>query len=426
MNATARALPLSPPLHPPAQPVLAALRSQLHAVVAGGRTAGAPWTTRIAPLDAALGGGFQRGRITEVVGTLGSGKTALLQQVVTGVLQSGGWVAWIDARRTLAPAPWANAGSRLVVIRPHNGKRSSWCADLLLRSGVFSLIVIDGAPALSRVHGVRLAQLARERDAACVVLTDDTRISRISGAVRLRVTHTTTRNTTTHAATHALTTITARGFSVVVEKGGPTRSSRSIEVQSDIHLARRVCTHSEIPDRRGVARGTRRPWAAVGGDTTNTTAQPVTWGGLGVSAHDDIHTATHRHTTGPGVRRTDHAPLTERQQKPSREHPREAARETPRERFETHTRDWTKYRGRRRAAESSYGKPSRRERARIRTHSELHLEKRVEKHVTKYANKYANKYAATHTDVHAYTRIPTHVHTHPARALGRVAESAGR
>lgn len=417
MNTAALALPA--PLYPAAPPALTALRNQLHAVVAGGRTAGAPWTTRIAPLDAALGGGLQRGRITEVVGSLGSGKTALLQQVVTGVLQSGGWVAWIDARRTLAPAPWANVGDRLVVIRPHNGKRSSWCADLLLRSGVFSLIVIDGAPALSRVHGVRLAQLARERDAACVVLTDDTRTSRISGAIRLRVTHhrdarNTARNITTHTATRALTTITARGFSVVVEKGGPTRSIRSIEVQSDIHLARRVCTHSEIPDRRGVARGTRRPWAAVGGDTTNTTAQPVTWGGLGVSAHEDIHTATHRHTTGPGVRRTDHPPLTEQQQRPSREFPREPSHETSRERFDTHTHDWTKYRGRRRAAESSYGKPNRRERARIRVHGEQRGEKRVEQHT----NKYPDQYITTHT------RIPAHTNT--TRTLGRVAESAGR
>ncbi len=153
-------------------PALTALRSRLDEVVGGARLAGPAWATGITPLDAALGGGIPRGRITEVVGAMGVGKTALLRQVVTRVLQSGGWVAWVDARRTLAPQPWAGLGTRLVMVRPHDHRRGAWCADVLLRSGVFALVVLDGAPLLSRVHGVRLAQLARERDAACVILGD--------------------------------------------------------------------------------------------------------------------------------------------------------------------------------------------------------------------------------------------------------------
>ncbi|MBL0169974.1 MAG: hypothetical protein IPP90_04455 [Gemmatimonadaceae bacterium] len=98
MPATAFALPPRPALT--SSPGLASLRTQLEAVVAGGRAAGIPWATGIAPLDAALGGGIPRGRITEVVGALGVGKTALLRQVVSRVLRTGGWVAWIDARRT--------------------------------------------------------------------------------------------------------------------------------------------------------------------------------------------------------------------------------------------------------------------------------------------------------------------------------------
>ena len=203
------------------------------------------------------------------------------------MLRTGGWVAWIDARRTLAPAPFTALGDRLVMVRPRDGRRSAWCADLLLRSGVFALVVIDGAPPLSRVHGVRLAQLARERDAACVVLQHEARPSRVSGAVRLRLEPLATRRRGAET----------RGFAVVVEKGGPSRNVRSIEVSSDIVMARRVCTDSEIPDRRGVARGTRRPWAAVGGSTDDAVGHPITWGGLGVSAHDDIHTpATARPT----------------------------------------------------------------------------------------------------------------------------------
>ncbi len=343
-------------------PTLTALRTQLQAVVAGGRTAGNPWETGIAALDRALGGGIPRGRITEVVGAMGAGKTALLRQVVARVLQTGGWVAWIDARRTLAAAPWAGMGDRLVVIRPHDHKRSAWCADLLLRSGVFALVVLDGAPALSRVHGVRLAQLARERDAACVVLQQDTRPSRVSGAVRLRLDQ-----------RHAQKRQSTRGFVVVVEKGGPSSSSRnvrSIEVNSDIVMAHRVCTDSTIPDRRGVARSTRRPWAAVGGSVDDTIAQPVTWGGLAVSVGDDIHTPasqtgrTAGDTTRAGVRGADGA--AERYLPPLTPREREQERQRFDREFDKRTRDWTSYRGRRRAAESSFGKSGRRERARER------------------------------------------------------------
>jgi recombination protein RecA len=348
-------------------PSLTALRTQLQAVVAGGRTAGTPWETGIAALDLALGGGIPRGRITEVVGALGVGKTALLRQVVARVLQTGGWVAWIDARRTLAAAPWAGMGDRLVVIRPHDHKRSAWSADLLLRSGVFALVVLDGAPALSRVHGVRLAQLARERDAACVVLQQDTRPSRVSGAVRLRL------DQRSAQSRHAQKRQSTRGFVVVVEKGGPSSSSRnvrSIEVNSDIVMAHRVCTDSTIPDRRGVARSTRRPWAAVGGSVDDTIAQPVTWGGLAVSAGDDIHTPatqtgrTAGDTTRAGVRGTDGT--AERYVPPLTPREREQERQRFDREFDKRTRDWTSYRGRRRAAESSFGKSGRRERARER------------------------------------------------------------
>jgi hypothetical protein len=375
--------------HPPLVG-LAPLRAQLDAVVAGGRTAGAPWATGSAALDAALGGGIPRGRITEVVGALASGKTALLRQVVARVLHTGGWVAWIDARRTLAPAPFTDMGDRLVMVRPRDGQRSAWCADLLLRSGVFALVIIDGAPALSRVHGVRLAQLARERDAACVVLTtNDAKPSRISGAVRLRLESLTLRrqrDTTDSAARRDARSDMrndARGFAVIVEKGGPSRNVRSIEVSSGIVMARRVCTDSEIPDRRGVARGTRRPWAALGGTSSDhVDGHPITWGGLSVASGDAIYTAerdnntpsVHRDTTRAGAHRTADRiaddithDITHDYQPPLTPRERERERDRFHREFDKHTRDWTRYRGRRRMAESTFGRPSRRERAREKT-----------------------------------------------------------
>ncbi|MBU6367903.1 MAG: hypothetical protein KJT01_16940, partial [Gemmatimonadetes bacterium] len=166
------ALPAPHPAAPPPPPLssLEQLRARMAAVVAPPGGSAPPWRTGVGGVDRLLGGGIPRGRLTQVVGPRGAGKSTLLRGVVAEVLRGGGWVAWVDAQRTLAPGPWSALGARLIVVRPPTPHRSAWAADQLLRSGVFALVVLDGAPALSRVQGVRLAQLARDRHLACVLL----------------------------------------------------------------------------------------------------------------------------------------------------------------------------------------------------------------------------------------------------------------
>ena len=384
----------------PALPDLTLLRDQLQAVVASGRQASGPWSTGLAQLDRALGGGIPRGRVTEISGPLAVGKTALLRRLVTQVLHTGAWVAWIDATRTLAPAPFTALGARFVVIRPPDRKRCGWTADLLLRSGVFALVVIDGAPPLSRVHGVRLAQLARERDAACVVLEHhdggrEVRPSRLAGTVRLRIAampvctpsmppsmrvRSTRRRPTRSrepvagapmAGQSPTVADTSRRFVVTVEKGGNSQGrSPSIEVNSAVVVARRVCANSEIPDRRGVARSARRPWTARGNSSDaeqpgQHTEHPVTWGGLGVSARDlyGVDLPGHPARLAAGV--TDSAiPLSSDRPFPPRERSARRDRDRDRDRdreTDQRTRDWTRHRGRRRAADPSYGRRPKRD-----------------------------------------------------------------
>lgn len=325
---------------------LESLRARVANVVATSRPAGAPWPSGIASLDGALGGGIPRGRITEVVGTLGAGRATLLRQVVVRVLESGGWVVWIDARRTAAPQSWAGLGKRLVMVRPPDARRGAWCADQLLRSGVFSLVVLDGAPPLQRVQGVRLSGLARERDAALVVIADGAQASRVSGSIRLRIERRREeekkRRKEEREEEHD---DAARGFAVIVEKGG---SLRTVEVKSAVVMARRVCANSEIPDRRGVARGTRRAWEPRGGYTDDKSPS-ITWGGLGASV--GVEKRTDEGATGSDAAR----PALSRR----------AIERADRE-LDRRTRDWTTYRGRRRAAESNYGRHSRRDGARER------------------------------------------------------------
>jgi RecA/RadA recombinase len=138
-------------------------------------------------LDRALSdGGLPCGRLTEIQGARGSGRTTLVRQLVMSAVEAGRWVAIIDGSRTLTPREWADAGAsgRLWVIRPPGADRSAWCADILLRSGAFSLVVLDSAPVLPRPIVVRLTRLAKEHDIALVIV-GDTPV--VGSAVRLRV-----------------------------------------------------------------------------------------------------------------------------------------------------------------------------------------------------------------------------------------------
>jgi hypothetical protein len=198
--------------------------------------------TGVDVLDHALAsGGFPRGRLTEVVGP--TGRLTLLRQVVRATLERGEWVAFIDASRTLAPRDWADlAGSGLWIVRPRDETKAAWCADVLLRSSGFSLVVLDSAPAISRAVSVRLMGLARESDAAFVtVASGNANATQLGGAVRLRVSRRRQR------------------LRIAIEKGANVRGIAGrhqpvVEVSCADGVARRLCSHPEVPDRRGAAR----------------------------------------------------------------------------------------------------------------------------------------------------------------------------
>ena len=199
-------------------------------------------STGLEALDRALAsGGFPRGRLTEVVGP--TGRLTLLRQVVQAALTRGEWVAYIDASRTLAPRDWADLATRgLWVVRPREPAKAAWCADVLLRSSGFSLVVLDSAPPISRAIAVRLMGLARESDAAFVTVSAcDASATHLGGAVRLRVSRRRQR------------------LRITVEKGAEVRGiagrhQQVVEVSCAHGVARRLCSHPEVPDRRGAAR----------------------------------------------------------------------------------------------------------------------------------------------------------------------------
>lgn len=246
---------------------LAALRQQLATVVAGTPSSTPGLPTGLAPLDAILpGGGVPRGRLTELLAPAGLGKTTLARSLVAATIRGGGGVAWIDATRTLDPRDWAAeaaAYEALWVVRPGDPARGPWCADLLLRSAAFALVVLDGAPVLPRAVAVRLSQLARESDAALLLLGEGTRASEVGGALRLRLERAPARSTSiTPVASRSPGAATHRVIATL-EKGGPYQHIE-LEVGRGHGIARRLCTHPEIPDRRGVARSRRHDGGAGG------------------------------------------------------------------------------------------------------------------------------------------------------------------
>jgi recombination protein RecA len=103
-------------------------------------------------LDLALGvGGIPRGRITEVFGPEGSGKTTLGQHIIAQAQQRGGTAAYIDVEHALDPAYAAKCGvnlENLLVSQPDTGEEALEIAEALVRSGALDVIVIDSVAAL--------------------------------------------------------------------------------------------------------------------------------------------------------------------------------------------------------------------------------------------------------------------------------------
>jgi recombination protein RecA len=103
-------------------------------------------------LDLALGiGGIPRGRIVEVFGPEGSGKTTVCLHIIAEAQKAGGIAVFIDAEHALDPAYSRVLGvniDELLVSQPDNGEQALEIADMMVRSGAVDIIVIDSVAAL--------------------------------------------------------------------------------------------------------------------------------------------------------------------------------------------------------------------------------------------------------------------------------------
>jgi len=206
----------------------------------------------LAVIDALLDGGLARGKISEIIGRLGAGKTSLAALFTAASTQRGEIAAWIDSSGAFDPASLKQAGvilSRVLWINPDRASSAACCrldpagqrrgdeaaqfadhlvrlparrprgssylttrvsqqwraAELVLKAGGFGLLVLDlgsYSGMVSRVAALRLARLA-EHSATAVLILAQRRVCGSFTAVSLALKSTPRFSRLSHLGAHA-------------------------------------------------------------------------------------------------------------------------------------------------------------------------------------------------------------------------------
>lgn len=136
-----------------------------------------PLPTSLPQIDRLLGGGLERGALTELVGGRSSGRFAAVLAAIAAATAAGEAAALVDLGGNLDPQVAATLGcglERLLWVRPERMRDALLAVELLLKSG-FPLVVLDlGTPPIPGGCGpesfwVRLARAAAEHRAALLV-----------------------------------------------------------------------------------------------------------------------------------------------------------------------------------------------------------------------------------------------------------------
>ena len=148
----------------------------------------------LAQLDALIDGGIPRGRISEITGRAGSGKTSIAASFAAFATRRGEVAAWLDASGTFDPESMSAAGVELRRMLWASTRRGSArdlrspllkgegagvrsalvkAAELVLEAGGFGLVVVDfgeAGRALTHASALRIARAAERSGAAVIVI----------------------------------------------------------------------------------------------------------------------------------------------------------------------------------------------------------------------------------------------------------------
>jgi hypothetical protein len=155
-------------------------------------------STGVSELDAALGGGWRLGEISEVVGARSTGRTGILVATLAAATARGEVVALVDAWDRFDPVSAAASGVdlgrmlwirgpaltvKLELARPgvlqHAVQRAIRAFDLIVRAGGFGVVALDVAGASARAlqalpftTWMRLAHANEGRQTAGLLIAD--------------------------------------------------------------------------------------------------------------------------------------------------------------------------------------------------------------------------------------------------------------
>jgi hypothetical protein len=133
--------------------------------------------TGIDALDELLEGGLPRGHLSEIVGAVSSGGTALLWALLAATTRRGEVAAVVDLPDALHPRALRTAGAdlgRVLWVRPPSLPVGLKCTELIAGAGGFGLVVLDlSLPGIQRLPlhvWPRLGGIARRTGTALAVL----------------------------------------------------------------------------------------------------------------------------------------------------------------------------------------------------------------------------------------------------------------
>jgi RecA/RadA recombinase len=133
--------------------------------------------TGIPEIDQMLGGGFPRGRLSEIAGAASSGRTSLALALLARSTGLGEVTAMVDCADAFDPSSAHSAGvllDRVLWVRTPRAPQALRCTERLLEAHGFALVLLDlaipdfrAAPATA----LRLSRTAASTGTALVALT---------------------------------------------------------------------------------------------------------------------------------------------------------------------------------------------------------------------------------------------------------------
>lgn len=190
-------------------------------------------------LDRLLGGGFPRGRLSEVYGAPSSGRTSLAHRLLADATARGEIAALVDPGDRFDPRSAAEAGAdlaRLLWVRPRDEREALRASEILLGTRGIAIVLLDLADGIPSSSARRLdsawPRLARQAEASNVALLLLGRERLAGGATALSVAlHRGRPLWPSHALRHAIFAGIASRAEVVRRRGGAA-DSRRIELRA--------------------------------------------------------------------------------------------------------------------------------------------------------------------------------------------------